>query len=206
MATADFSWMEFRLYLSDPPRGTEHYAFIRDTLIPYVERNSIQHFLILNYRDQQRDMIRFRIRATDRGLEEARTFFNGLVTSHVIVRFEEENWDPRTDATNRIESARQRIERGLIGHEICREWTVDGKTGNLWFVAGGDYSKKLDQLTAVFGEVIGQLTKAFYKSLDEKPKDIWLMSILLHLFINSLDYSGPDPPTEETFMREFPPL
>jgi hypothetical protein len=151
-------------------------------------------------------MIGFRIEVTDTGLGNARTFLNGLVTDRVIVRFEEDNWDPRTDAMNRIESARQRIERELIGHEIYREWTVDGKTGNLWLVTRGDYARKLDQLATVFGRIVGQLTKVFYKNLPEKPKDMWLMSILLHLFINSLDYGGPDPPSEEAFMREFPPI
>jgi len=206
MAVTTVLWKEFRLYLSEPPRGTEHYAFIREILFPYVEQNSIQNFLILNYRDPQCDMIRFRIETTEEGFENARTFLNGLVTANRIVRFEEENWDPRTDATNRIEGAQRRIERGLVGHEIYQEWIVSGKTGNLWMISRGDYARKVDQLTTLFGKVVGQMTKIFYKNFEEKPADIWLMSILLHLVINSLDYSGPDPPSEETFIREFPPL
>jgi hypothetical protein len=206
MVATNVSWKEYRLYLSEPPRGTEHYAFVREILITYVEQNSIQNFLILNYRDPQRDMIRFRIETTEDGFENARTFLNDLVTSRRIVRFEEEDWDPRTDAANRIESARKRIERGLIGHEIYREWIVSGKTGNLWMISRGDYTRKVDQLTTVFGKIVGQMTRIFYKNFEEKPEDVWLMSILLHLLINSLDYSGPDPPSEETFIREFPPL
>jgi hypothetical protein len=206
MGATTMSWKEFRLYLSEPPQRTEHYAFIREILFPYVEENLIQNFLILNYRDSQRDMIRFRIETSQVGFENTRAFLDGLITANRIVRFEEENWDPRMDATNRIDSARRRIETELIGHEIYQEWIVSGKTGNLWMISRGDYARKVEQLTNTFGKVIGQMVKIFYKNFEEKPADIWLMSILLHLLINSLDYSGPDSPSEEAFLREFPPL
>jgi hypothetical protein len=151
-------------------------------------------------------MIRFRIETTAAGFENVRAFLDGLVTNHKIVRFEEDDWDPRADAVSRIDSARHKIERGLVGHEIYREWIVSGKTGNLWMISRSDYERKVSQLTTIFGKLVGQMTKLFYDNLREKPDDMWLMSILIHLFINSLDYGGPDPPSDEASMREFPPL
>jgi len=197
------SWKEFRLHLSEPPRQTDHFVFIKSNLVPHINQQGFDKFLILNYFGTEQDMIRFRVKTDNTGFAKVRSFLNSLVTNHSIVRFEEEDWNPRTDASDRIDGARKRVEQLILGHEIYREWIVKGKNAqNMWFIPKGNYNRKLDQLTSIFADVVGKCTKAFYDALDEKPDDIWMISILIHLFLNSIDVSLQD----ERLVREFPAL
>jgi len=195
-AGATKTWKEFRLIMSDPPRVTDHFSLIKKHLIPHVEAVTIRKFLILNYFDQYRDLIRFRVYAGWNDFNKTRAFLGGLQKDNHILRYEESDWDPARDAADRIRSAGEKF-----GIKFENWILLPGKN-----VARGNYSAKLEQLTTIFADVVGQCTKTFYNTIESKPQDVWVMSLFLHLVLNSLDFSGPDPPSEEFSIRECPVL
>jgi len=195
-ASPPMMWKEFRLIMSEPPRATDHFSLIRNQLIPHVEELATRRFLILNYFDQNQDLIRFRVCGQRGDFNKTRSFLEEMHNNHHILRYEESDWDPANDAADRIRSAGRRF-----GIEFENWILLPGNN-----VISGNFAAKHEQLTAIFADIVGQCTKAFYKGVESKPQDVWVMSLFFHLLLNSLNFSGPDPPSEESFIRNCPVL
>ena len=82
---------------------------------------------------------------------------------------------------------------------------IVGFDGRLLISENHDFEDRVKQLTALF-ETLGDCTKTVYNALDAKPTDLWITSLFLHLLLNSMDYGGPDPPSEEANIRTIPPV
>ena len=66
-------------------------------------------------------------------------------------------------------------------------------------------TERKEQLTSLF-EALGECSKAIYKHLKSQPKDLWIVSVFIHLLLNSIGYSGPNPHSDEYRIRTIPPL
>ena len=194
------SWKQFELTVTDPPRYGGHFQLIKSELIPYVERHRLC-FWVTNYFGPTSDVIKFRVKTTDNELKSVRSFLNYLRRRSFIASWEESTWDPGSDAETRINGLR-RIPGFDPNSQSIR---YDYSNNAVRFSSGGNIQEKQIQLTALF-ESLGECTRTLYRRLDRKPDDLWTMSVFIHLLLNSLDFSGPNPPSEEHEIRNIPPL
>ena len=64
--------------------------------------------------------------------------------------------------------------------------------------------ERIEELGNLYG-AFGEATKTFYKALPKKPKDPLVMSIALHILLNSLTFSGLSIVSEEEKIRLYKP-
>ena len=191
-------WKEFKLIITDPPRYSGHFGLIKNKLIPFVERNLFS-FWITNYHNAH-DYMLFRVKCLESQLEDIREFLDSLKMEGAIVNWQETNWSPSDDARARIEGLRR-----LRNFDPNAYAIVGFSNGEIIVMEDANVQERHKQLTALF-ESLGECTKAIYKHLDNKPKDLWIISVFVHLLLNSLDFSGPGPQSEEDMIRKIPPF
>jgi hypothetical protein len=194
----NFTWQEFKLTVTDPPRYAGHFRLIKNELIPFVEKHSLV-FWVTNYHNATHDYVLFRIKSTKDQSKFVQGFLDDLKRRRLIVDWGPTNWDPRSDAVNRIEGL------GRLGFDPTTNVIVgyDSINNRIEVLPDSSIEERQTQLTALF-ETVGDCTKAIYSHLGSRPRDLWAVSLFLHLVLNSLDYSGPDPPSEENRIRNIP--
>jgi hypothetical protein len=197
MSESEQTWKEFKLVITNPPRYSGHFGIIKSRLVPFVEKNPFP-FWITNYYNATSDFILFRVKCSRNQLESTKEFLNDLKRDGVIVDWQEGDWNPRDDAHNRIEGLRR------LNFDPNTNAIV-GYDGRILISPDTNVQERQRQLTALF-ETLGECTKVICRHLDSKPKDLWIMSVFVHLLLNSIDFSGPDPPSEEDSIRKIPPL
>ncbi len=189
-------WTEFKLTITDPPAASNHYDVIKSNLIPFITEKALT-FWVTNYRNPEEDFIILRIKCHIEKSGFVQEFLNTLVDKKVIVNWSSCDWNPANDARNRITNLSRifDVENGMIV-------AFDGR---FLISESRNFEDRVKQLTALF-ETLGDCTKAIYTALDSKPTDLWITSLFLHLLLNSMDYGGPDPPSEEANIRMIPPV
>jgi hypothetical protein len=186
--------------MTDPPAYAGHFRLIRDELVPFVNKNSFS-FWVTNYHDATSDFILFRIKSTESQSKFVQSFLDDLKRRRLITRWEPSAWDPSSDAQTRIEGLRQKIQNFdptmnmIVGY--------DSVNNRALLVPDNNVQERQAQLTALF-ESVGECTRAIYGHLTNKPKDLWTMSVFIHLVLNSLDFTGPDVTSEENNIRTIP--
>ena len=194
------SWKHFELTVTNPPRYVGHFDLIKMKIVPYVEENKLC-FWITNYHNSTTDSIKFRVRTTKSEVKSVRNFLNYLVQRDFITGWDESTWDPRSDAEDRIDGLRR-----IPGFDPnIQNIRIDYSNNTLKYPHDGTIQQKQVQLTALF-EALGECTKTLYKHLNRKPNDYWTVSVFIHLLLNSLDFSGPNPQSEEDEIRKIPAL
>lgn len=190
------SWKQFKLIITDPPSYKGHFELIQKHLIPFVEKMGLR-FWITNYFDSSGDYILFRLEVNEKQLKDAETFLDNLVKQMEIVRYDlPKDWDPKKDAHDRIISASQRLSLPPdIAFKMQGPYVLNQKVA---------LEERVKQLESIFAEAVGPCTMALYKTLKSKPTDPWMMSLFVHLVLNSLDTNGPDAPSEESSIRFMP--
>ena len=191
-------WKEYKLTITDPPNYKDHFELIKDELIPFIDKHCLP-FWITNYWNQTEDYILFRVKGDQTELSSVTSYLNGLKNMGLIVRFKPKPWDPRTDAQNRINGLPNKIP--LFDPKTHR---IDKYSSNAVFtIKDPNFKERKEQLTSLF-ESLGECTKAIYSHLNSKPNDKWIMSLFIHLLLNSLDYSGPKYSSDEYNIRQMP--
>lgn len=195
------TWNEFKLIVTDPPRYSGHFRLIKDEIIPFVNEHSFS-FWITNYYSNTSDFILFRIKSEQEDLRNVETFLDDLKSRNIIADWQCSGaWDPRSDARTRIEGLRQKVK----GYNP-ETHTIVGFDNSIVALSPDDgVAEKEAQLGALF-EALGECTRAIYDNLDAKPNDLWIVSVFIHLLLNSIDYSGPGASSEEDAIRRIPPL
>ena len=189
-------WKQFTLTITDPPSHSEHFKLVKDHLIPFVEKTGVRCW-VTNYRDPSQDSIFFRVKVDRKEMELTQRFLDELVNRREIVRWDLGDWNPEEDARNRIASASQKL--GLprsVAFKMQGPYIVNQEIA---------FDERVEQLRLIFAEAVGSCTKVLYKALKSKPTDPWMMSVFIHLILNSIDVSGPTPPCEESSVRYMPP-
>jgi len=192
------AWTQFRLILTNPANHTEHFGLIRNELIPFVEENAFS-FWITNYSNPAEDFILFRVKHSQSQIETIQNFLNDLKRRNFIVDWQESSWSPSVDAQARISNLKK------CGFDPSANMIIDFNGKQVLIRPDHNIEERQHQLASLF-EALGECTKAIYMHLENKPKDLWIISVFIHLLLNSIDYSGPNPPSEENCIRRIPPL
>jgi hypothetical protein len=195
--------MEFKLVVTDPSAFSDHFGLIKNNLIPFADKNKLP-FWITNYKSREEDVILYRISGDKAQLESVEDFLNNLKARGLIVVWASKLWEPKEDAHGRISGLRTKLvdfdpdtQRIDFGYD-------DQNQLILQFPRDDNVEERMRQLTALF-LALGDCTKAVYQRLESKPQDKWIVSLFIHLLLNSMDYSGPDPPSDEHKIRMTPP-
>lgn len=200
--TTNKVWKAYKLDIS---RGTDFFDLIKNQLINYIDSHNLR-FWVTRYFEQGdiHPHLQFRVYVNSDEQKEIEEYLDRMENRKVILKKHSAiNWQPIEDATNRLNSVSNKL-------EPLREKAIQGY-GNFQFPVSSyldslnPVEERVEELAALFGAV-GEATKAFYKALPRKPIDPLIMSITLHILINSLTYSCPGPGTEEETIRLLPPL
>jgi len=192
------TWKEFKLIVTDPPRYAGHFGLIKNELVPFIDKHSLP-FWITNYHNATNDFIIFRAKCEKRQSKLVADFLGNLKKEHLITDFQSSSWNPGDDARNRIDNLRR------LGFDPHANMIIGHNGSSIIIFPDSNIGERQEQLSSLF-EVLGECTKVVYKHLKTKPKDLWIVSVFVHLLLNSIDYSGPDAPSEEDYIRKIPPL
>lgn len=192
-------WAGYHIYWNES-RQQASFRVVKERVMP-ITTDYGRGILVLNYGSYSR--VRFDIELYDpREFENA---FNRLVDEGALNRWEREDWDPRTDARDRVRQARERSERGGSVVWSTRFGNVEIPfSPNLWETELSD-EELVNQFELLLTHVIGRCTSAFMNAFDTPPSSEWLASVMIHLFLNSIGCTGPDMGFEPA-ARLTPPL
>jgi hypothetical protein len=189
-------WTQFKLTITNPPAASNHFELIKKYLVPFVTEKTLP-FWVTNYRDANSDFILFRVKCALDKSTFVQEYLNTLKEKKLIFDWSSSEWSPATDASNRIKNLAR------IGFDPNANMIVDFLGGNIVIAPDANIQEREKQLTALF-ESVGECTKAVYTHLETKPKDLWVVSLFIHLLLNSMDYSGPNAGSDEEKIRRIP--
>lgn len=196
-------WHEFRLCWAIAPNPTDVFAFKKTHLLPMLERCGIEDFLML---DEPKFML-LRVDVDDESAKRIHSSLEEVIRSESLFsRVTVEVWSPIKDAKDRILAAKNQAkilrERGEIVGELPEGgWMIKGKAPDgKWAVAPEDLDKQITAFSAFMARVLGKFTKAYVKEMPYRVEDRWLMSLFIHLILDSVSTWQ----NEENESREFP--
>lgn len=190
------AWREFRLWYAASPSPHDLFAFKTAYLVPALEKHGVEDFLVL---DEPRFVL-LRLGADDELANDIRLSLEESIKSGALfAELTLETWSPEADARNRILSARQRAK---LPAEIPEGgWVIKGKRSDgKWIADSEDLDKQVAAFSTFISRVLGRFTKAYLKEMPYRVEDRWLMSLFLHLMLNSISIDQP----QESETREFP--
>ncbi len=196
---SETNWTQFKLIITEPTRYNGHFDLIKNEIIPFITNNSIP-FWVTNYWNQNEDYILFRVNLNENQLDGVTAFLDNLIERDLIVRYETSNWDIRGDAEARINGLSR-----FSGFNPNTTRIERFNNNQIFSIPDTNIDEREDQLLSLF-ESLGECTKAIYSRLSSRPEDKWIMSVFIHLLLNSLTYSGPTGDCEENRIRQIPPF
>lgn len=191
-------WREFRLWYAGTLNPDDLFAFKRTYLIPVLEKYGINDFLLLDepkfllLRVEVEDTLAKRIRSSLKDSMQSGALFSRLTVA---------GWSPIADARKRILDARQRAK---VPAQIPKGgWMIKGKAQDgTWIAAPENLDKQVTAFSSFMCRAVGKFTKVYLKEMPYRVEDRWLMSVFLHLVLNSISVWQ----TQENEIREFPYL
>lgn len=188
-------WCEFRLWYGEKVDIEKLYN-LRKLLLTLLDKHRIEDFLVLN----EPEFVLFRVQVgeeTKKGIlkslenlfEQSKGAFSRVTT---------EKWVPEQDARDRILGAAQRLGIRL---EEGKGWMIAGREplNRNWVPTEDNLDIKIKEFTAFMTKVAGKFTRAYVKEMPRIIEDRWLLSVLLHLLLNSISVGQ----VQEREIREF---
>lgn len=164
------------------------YQLKRECLLSILDKYSIEDFLILD----EPDFILFRVEVDENTLKEIvegiQVFVDkGSSFSKVNVA----DWSPEKDARARILGAKQRaLEMGVSFPEgvPADGWKVlgRGQINKNWVAGSDELERKVEEFSRFMTKVTGQFTKAYIKEIPNGVDDPWMLSVFVHLLLDSV--------------------
>jgi hypothetical protein len=189
-------WHEFRLWRNINPNPDGVFAFKKEQLLPILEKHGIEDFLMLD----EPKFVLLRIDVSGESSKQIRSDLEKAIqTGPLFSKVTVESWSPIDDARDRILAAR---ERAKLPIEIPQGgWMVKGKKPDgSWVVMPADLEKQAAAFSIFMSKVAGKFTKAYLKEMPYRVEDRWLMSVFVHLLLDSISTWQQ----EENEIREFP--
>lgn len=187
-------WFEIRLWYSGKQNPDALFGFKKNRMLEVLDKENIGYFLVLD----ERDFMLIRIEGTRELGERVRISMEALGTE-LFNRATLETWSPERDADTRIVESRG---RGRIP-QMEGEWKFVGKDkAGKWQVVQEDKAKMQLAFATFMSRVCGQFTRAYLKEMPFRVEDRWLMSVFVHLMLDSISTWGE----EENQLREFPAI
>lgn len=189
-------WREFKIWYGTKFDIDKLYDF-RKSLFPILDRQEIENFLVLN----EPAFMVFRIEVDENTLKDIKKSIEEVVekSEGVFSGVTVDKWFPEQDAKDRILGAAQRAGLKL---EEGKGWMITGR-GPLerkWTSAEDDLEMKIKEFSVFMKKVVGKFTRAYIEEMPRIIKDRWLLSVLLHLLLNSISIDQ----VQENETREFP--
>ena len=190
-------WCEFRLWYGEKVNVEKLYN-LRKLLLPILDEHEIEDFLVLN----EPKFVLFRVEVEEETKKDIEKSLEVLVEQleSTFSRVTIEKWDPEEDARDRILGAAQRLGLKL---EEGKGWMIAGREplNRNWVVPIQDnLDLKIREFAVFMTKVVGKFTRAYVKEMPRIVKDRWLLSVLLHLLLNSISMDK----VQEKETREFP--
>ena len=172
---------------------------LRKFLLSILDEHKINDFLVLN---EQRFVL-FRVEVDEKTKESMHAKLKGLVkrSKDVFADVELDDWKPEDDAKGRILKVAKDLGLKL---EEGKGWMIAGREplNRLWVPAEDDLKLKIKEFSIFMTRVVGKFTRAYVRSMPRKIHDRWLLSVLLHLLLNSISIDQ----NQENETRQFPYL
>jgi hypothetical protein len=189
-------WYEFRLWYGERLARETLYE-LRRLVLRILEKYHIEDFLMLN--EPKFALIRVQVsEETKSGIEHSlKELVNASQGAFSNVSIE--TWVAENDARDRILGAAQRL--GLQLQE-GKGWMIAGREplNRQWVPTSDDLNLKIQEFAAFMTRVAGKFTRAYVEHMPRRIEDRWLLSVVLHLLLNSVSVDG----VQENETREFP--
>lgn len=189
-------WHEFRLWRNINPNQDDVFAFKQEHILPILEKYDIEDFLMLD----EPEFVLIRIDTNGKSAKQIYSDLEKTIqTEPLFSKVTVESWSPINDARDRVLAAR---ERARLPIEIPQGgWMVKGKKPDgEWVVMPEDLEKQAAAFSIFMSKVAGRFTKAYLKEMPYRVEDRWLMSVFVHLLLDSISTCQP----EENEIRDFP--
>lgn len=188
-------WLEFRFWYSGNKSAFRLYEYKRDILLPALRARGLEHFLLLD----EPEFMLLRI-PPENGLKE------NLLTSlepslaPIFSKITVERWSAIDDARNRILSSKKKLTNQPLPDDDGG-WEVRGKNDQgQWIISPTDLDLEVETFAKFMTNVTGKFTEAFISEMPSRIVNRWLMSLFLHLMMDSISIWQQ----EENEIREFP--
>ena len=190
-------WCQFNIEYVDPLKLDPRKLYdLRKQLLPILDEHNIENFLVLN----ERNAVFFRVQVEEETKKKINKSLEDIVerSEGTFSKVTTERWDPERDAKTRIVGAAGRL--GLRLKE-GKGWRIVGRDAlnELWVPAEDDLDPKIEEFAIFMTRVAGKFTRAFVEEMPRKVEDRWLLSVLIHLLLNSISLDR----TEEAEARAF---
>jgi hypothetical protein len=168
----------------------------RRQLLPILEKHNIQDFLILN----EPEFVLLRMQVNDTNKMDIEKLLIDLVAQSKgnLSRVTLESWSPENDAKERILGAARQLGLQL---QPEKGWMIAGREplNKMRVPAQDDLDVKTSEFALFMTKVVGQFTRAYVKHMPRRTNDRWLLSVMIHLLMNSISLNN-----FEENEREFP--
>jgi len=188
-------WYEFRFWYAGQPSASSLYQYKREILLPALRAHRLEHFLML---DEPEFML---LRTPPEGwLPNSLTASLESTLAPNFSKITVETWSATEDARNRIQSAKHRLPDNLLPDNESG-WEVRGRNDQgQWLVSPADLDSEIEAFAKFMTRVTGKFTETYISEMPSRIENRWLMSLFIHLMLDSISVSQP----EEQEIREFP--
>jgi hypothetical protein len=188
-------WLEFRFWYSGGTSSPQLFEYKRDILLPALRDREIEHFLILD----EPEFMLVRIPPKNGLKEDFPTLLEPSLPP-IFSKITIERWSAIEDARNRILSSKKGLPNQPLPDDD-KGWEVRGKNGQgQWIISPTDLSSEAEAFAKFMTHVSGKFTQAFISEMPSRIENRWLMSLFLHLMMDSISIWQQ----EEQEIREFP--
>lgn len=187
-------WYSKPLLLSDAPKL---YQYMREVLLPILRLHSVESFLML----VEGDCVLLRVPEDDGLFDAVRISVEQAILEPLFSSVTVGRWSPEEDARNRILGSKP---KGILSDDEGG-WSVIGRTDDTdnkknWVLSSADLDEEIATFSAFMTSVVGKFTEAYLATIPKKVDNRWLMSLLVHLMLNSVSVGHE----EEQQIRDFP--
>jgi len=191
------NWCELRFWYAAPLQPLVLYEFKRDGLLPILQEYGIHGFLVLD----EPDFMLLRIETDAQTSDAIKARFEQALPPH-FSKVTVTAWSPTDDARNRILSAKKSLPGSPLPDDDSG-WKIRGKNADdKWIVSPQDIDKQVEGFACFMTRVLGAFTERYLLEMPFRVEDRWLMSVFLHLMLDSISVGH----LEEKEIREFPAI
>ncbi len=188
-------WLEFRFWYFGNKSASRLYEYKRDILLPALRARGLEHFLLL-------DEPEFMLLRTppEKGLKENLPTSLEPSLAPIFSKITVERWSAVEDARNRILSSKKKLQNQPLPDDDGG-WEVRGKNDQgQWIISPTDLDLEVEAFAKFMTDVTGKFTEAYISEMPSRIENRWLMSLFLHLMMDSISIWQQ----EENEIREFP--
>lgn len=185
-------WCEIQVCYSaafkGSPNWVEIYKLKRECLLAVLDKYEIEDFLTLD----EPEFVLFRVEIEEAILADVINDVREYVGRGS--RFSEvktAEWSPEADARARILSAKGRaVGMGVsfLGGVPVGGWKISGlnQASMQWQGSSDDLERKVAEFSKFMVRVNGKFTKAYLKEIENGVDDPWMLSVFMHLLMDSI--------------------